>query len=96
MLPSRQCTEKCVKTLQGKELVWEVTGLLPLFLILAASETLSGRDLSHHLLSSPLFRSQLGPELEIVVLEMTLEEQMERIRGRHEGSENAVDMMKVK
>ena len=31
-----------------------------------------------------------------MVLEMTLEEQMERIRGRHEGSENAVDMMKVK
>ena len=42
-----------------------------------------------------LLRSQLGPELEIVVLEMSLEEQMERIRGRHEGSENAVDMMKV-
>jgi len=40
-------------------------------------------------------RSQLGPELEIVVLEMSLEEQMERIRGRHEGSEDAVDMMKV-
>jgi len=40
-------------------------------------------------------RSQLGPELEIVVLEMTLEEQMERIRGRHEGSEDAVDMMKA-
>ena len=40
-------------------------------------------------------RSQLGPDLEIVVLEMTLEEQMERIRGRHEGSEDAVEMMKV-
>ena len=42
-----------------------------------------------------LLRSQLGPELEIVVLEMTLEEQMERIRSRHEGSQHAVDMMKV-
>merc|ERR1719219_946750 len=40
-------------------------------------------------------RSQLGPDLEIVVLEMTLEEQMERIRGRHEGSEDAVEMMKA-
>ena len=48
------------------------------------------------LITTALSRSQLGPELEIVVLEMTLEEQMERIRGRHEGSENAVDMMKVK
>ena len=45
---------------------------------------------------TPLLRSLLGPKLEIVVLEMTLEEQMERIRGRHEGSENAVDMMKVR
>ena len=42
-----------------------------------------------------LLRSQLGPELEIVVLEMSLEEQMERIRGRHEGNQDAVQMMKV-
>ena len=42
-----------------------------------------------------LLRSQLGPELEIVVLEMSLEEQMQRIRARHEGSEDAVQMMKV-
>merc|ERR1712179_332308 len=40
-------------------------------------------------------RARLGPELEIVVLEMTLEEQMARIRGRHDGSEDAVDMMKA-
>merc|ERR1719430_198206 len=40
-------------------------------------------------------RSLLGPELEIVVLEMTLEEQMERIKGRHEGNEDAVQMMKA-
>ena len=38
---------------------------------------------------------ELGPELEIVVLEMTLEEQKERIRGRHEGSEDAVGLMEV-
>ena len=40
-------------------------------------------------------RGELGPELEIVVLEMTLEEQKARIRGRHEGSEDAVGMMAV-
>merc|ERR550517_909011 len=40
-------------------------------------------------------RSLLGPELEIVVLEMTLEEQVERIKGRHEGNEDAVQMMKA-
>ena len=44
---------------------------------------------------TPLLRSLLGPELEIVVLEMTLEEQVERIKGRHEGNEDAVQMMKV-
>ena len=30
-----------------------------------------------------------------MVLEMSLEEQMERIRGRHEGNQDAVQMMKV-
>ena len=40
-------------------------------------------------------RGELGPELEIVVLEMTQEEQMERIKGRHEGNQDAVQMMKV-
>ena len=29
------------------------------------------------------------------MLEMTAEEQEERIRGRHEGSQHAVDLMKV-
>ena len=41
----------------------------------------------------------MGAELEIVVLEMTPEEQVARIRARHEGtgtnSEDAVDYMKV-
>ena len=52
---------------------------------------------THHSLSrlTLLLRSQLGPDLEIVVLEMSLEEQMERIRGRHEGNQDAVQMMKV-
>jgi len=44
-------------------------------------------------------RSELGPDLEIVVLQMTPEEQVARIRARHEGtgtnSEDAVDYMKV-
>merc|ERR1711971_1448450 len=38
-------------------------------------------------------RGELGPELEIVVLTMTLEEQKARIKGRHEGNEDAVEMM---
>ena len=41
----------------------------------------------------------MGPDLEIVVLQMTAEEQVARIRARHEGtgtnSEDAVDYMKV-
>ena len=40
-------------------------------------------------------RGEMGPELEIVVLTMPLEEQKARIRGRHEGSEDAVEMMAV-
>ena len=40
-------------------------------------------------------RSQLGPELQIVVLDMTLEDQMERVRRRHGGEDSAVDMFKV-
>ena len=41
------------------------------------------------------FREELGDDLEIVVLEMSLEEQMERVRGRG-GSQHKVDCMKVK
>ena len=40
-------------------------------------------------------RSELGEDLEIVMLEMTAEEQEERVRARHEGSQDAVDLMKV-
>ena len=40
-------------------------------------------------------RSELGEDLEIVMLEMTAEEQEERVRVRHEGSQDAVDLMKV-
>ena len=41
------------------------------------------------------FREELGDDLEVVVLEMSLEEQMERVRGRG-GSQHKVDCMKVK
>ena len=44
---------------------------------------------------SESLRSELGEDLEIVMLEMTGEEQEERIRIRHEGSQDAVDLMKV-
>ena len=41
------------------------------------------------------YRSQLGPELEIVVLDMALEEQMKRIQERSKGEESAVELCKV-
>ena len=44
---------------------------------------------------SVFVRGELGPELEIVVLSMTLEEQKARIRGRHEGNEDVVGLMEV-
>ena len=37
----------------------------------------------------------LGEDVEIIMLEMSVEEQEERVRGRHEGSQNAVDLMRV-
>ena len=40
-------------------------------------------------------RSQLGPELQIVVLDMALEDQMERVRERNKGEESAVELCKV-
>ena len=42
-----------------------------------------------------LSRSQLGHELQIVVLDMALEDQMERVRERNKGEESAVEMCKV-
>ena len=42
------------------------------------------------------FRGWMGPELQIVVLDMSLEEQLDRVRKRHAGHESAVDMAKVK
>ena len=41
------------------------------------------------------YRSQLGPELQIVVLDMALEEQMKRIQERSKGEESAVELCKV-
>ena len=37
----------------------------------------------------------MGEDLEIVNLEMGVEEQEERVRARHGGSQNAVDLMRV-
>ena len=37
----------------------------------------------------------MGPDLEIVVLDMTLQEQKERVSAIHGGSEEVVDVMKV-
>ena len=42
-----------------------------------------------------LFRTELGDDLEIVLLEMTIEGQEERIRARHDGNQHAVEMMRV-
>ena len=42
-----------------------------------------------------IIRTVLGEDLEIIMLEMSVEEQEERVRGRHEGSQNAVDLMRV-
>ena len=42
-----------------------------------------------------IIRTELGEDLEIIMLEMSVEEQEERVRGRHEGSQNAVDLMRV-
>ena len=41
-------------------------------------------------------RSIMGPDLELVVLEMTVEDQMERVRTRARGSEQAVEILKVR
>ena len=43
-----------------------------------------------------LARSIMGPDLELVVLEMTVEDQMERVRARARGSEQAVEILKVR
>ena len=42
-----------------------------------------------------IFRRELGEDLEIIMLEMSVEEQEERVRARHEGNQHAVDIMKV-
>jgi len=40
-------------------------------------------------------RMELGEDLEIINLEMAVEEQEERVRTRHEGSQHAVDVMRA-
>ena len=41
------------------------------------------------------YRSKLGPDLFFIILDMELEQQVERIRGRHGDDESAVRRMKV-
>ena len=48
-------------------------------------------DLNCHV----ILRRELGEDLEIIMLEMAVEEQEERVRTRHEGSQHAVDIMRV-
>ena len=45
--------------------------------------------------TSHFVRSELGSDLEIVILEMTAAEQEERIRARHSGSQHAVNLMRA-
>ena len=74
------------------------TGWWQLCWISGLSEILSGEQkyLNKSLLLRQLIpRSRLGPDLVFVVLDMTLEQQMDRIRGRHDNDEAAVEMMKV-
>ena len=42
-----------------------------------------------------IYRKELGEDLEIIMLEMSKEEQEERIKTRHQGSKQAVEMMRV-
>ena len=42
-----------------------------------------------------IYRRELGEDLEIVMLEMDVEQQEERVRARHEGSQHAVDIIRV-
>ena len=42
-----------------------------------------------------LSRKELGDDLEIGLLEMTVEGQEERIRARHDGNQQAVEMLRV-
>ena len=41
------------------------------------------------------FRTELGDDLEIVLLEMTVEGQEERIRARHDRNQQAVEMLRA-
>ena len=50
---------------------------------------------SNENLTSSFYRKELGEDLEIIMLEMSKEEQEERIKTRHQGSKQAVEMMRV-
>ena len=50
---------------------------------------------SNENLTSSFYRKELGEDLEIIMLEMSKEEQEERIKTRHQGSKQAVELMRV-
>ena len=50
---------------------------------------------SNENLASSFYRKELGEDLEIIMLEMSKEEQEERIKTRHQGSKQAVELMRV-
>ena len=57
---------------------------------------MSGEGTTRFLLTNLVFcRSQLGPDLQTVVLDMALDDQIERVKKRHKGEESAIEMCKV-
>ena len=50
---------------------------------------------SNENLTSSFYRKELGEDLDIIMLEMSKEEQEERIKTRHQGSRQAVELMRV-
>ena len=57
---------------------------------------MSGDGTTRFFLTNLVFcRSQLGPDLQTVVLDMALDDQIERVKKRHKGEESAIEMCKV-
>jgi len=102
----RKVSEKGVgawmKLLKGEEHDSEVieAGFKEMFKDIVRERTRLGGDwaIAGVLLTSSLrkiARTELGADLEIVLLEMTVEGQEERIRVRHDGNQHAVEMMRA-
>ena len=52
-------------------------------------------NLEQRNMTKGLFRKELGDDLEIGLLEMTVEGQEERIRARHDGNQETVEMLRA-